>query len=148
MRRLKNWPILIGFLTVAVLGILITPHYGKSWDELKFYKYADLSLQAYATWPTTGQVPEFGNTYDNYGPAYVMLVGLGARAFQPPHLLEHLRPAPPALLRHFLGRHLGFLHARQTLAESKPPRLAQPCFSLHSRSSGVTPLSAPKTSLS
>ena len=65
-----------------MLGILVTRHYGESWDELKFYKYADLSLQAYTTWPTTGQVPEFGNTYDNYGPAYVMLVALGARALQ------------------------------------------------------------------
>ncbi len=96
MRRLKNWPILIVFLTVAVLGILITPHYGESWDELKFYKYADLSLQAYTTWPTTGQVPEFGNTYDNYGPAYVMLVGLGARALQP------LIPWSISDLRHLL----------------------------------------------
>ncbi len=71
------------FLTVlAILGVLLTRQYGESWDELKFYKYADLSLQAYSTWPTTGVVPEFGNTYDNYGPAYVMLVSLGARALQ------------------------------------------------------------------
>ena len=32
------------FLAVAVIGILITRHYGELWDELKFYKYADLSL--------------------------------------------------------------------------------------------------------
>jgi hypothetical protein len=41
-----------------------------------------LSVQAYSTWPTTGEVPEFGNTYDNYGPVYVMLVSLGAGALQ------------------------------------------------------------------
>jgi hypothetical protein len=69
-------------LVIAVLGILLTRHYGESWDELKFYKYADLSLEAYPSWLTTGLVPEFGNTYDNYGPAYVMLVSLGARALQ------------------------------------------------------------------
>ncbi|MFZ5821235.1 MAG: hypothetical protein ACOYYJ_15170, partial [Chloroflexota bacterium] len=79
MRNSRQWLIL---LALAALGVLLTPHYGESWDELKFYKYADLSLQAYATWPTAGAVPEFGNTYDNYGPAYVMLVTLGARALQ------------------------------------------------------------------
>jgi len=80
--KYKNWLTPIIFLAVAVLGFLITPHYGESWDELKFYKYADLSLQAYNTYHTAGVVPEFGNTYDNYGPAYVMLVALGARALQ------------------------------------------------------------------
>lgn len=71
---------LLSFLLLASLGVVLTPHYGESWDELKFYKYADLSLQAYTTWPATATVPEFGNTYDNYGPAYVMLVTFGARA--------------------------------------------------------------------
>ena len=89
MRSSENRLLLISFLVLAILGILITRQYGESWDELKFYKYADLSLQAYGTWPTTGTVPEFGNTYDNYGPAYVMLVALGARpAIRP--ALEHL----------------------------------------------------------
>ena len=81
MRIPKKWLAVLMF-ALAILGVLITRHYGESWDELKFYKYADLSLQAYTTWPTTGTIPEFGNTYDNYGPAYVMLVALGARALQ------------------------------------------------------------------
>jgi hypothetical protein len=71
------------FLLIAILGILITRQFGESWDELKFYKYADSALQAYTTWPTTGAVPITGNTYDNYGPAFVMAVALGARALQP-----------------------------------------------------------------
>jgi len=82
MFRSKDWPFQVFLLASALLSILLTRHYGESWDELKFYKYADLSLQAYSTWPSTGSVPEFGNTYDNYGPAYVMLVSLGARVFQ------------------------------------------------------------------
>jgi len=82
MRDSKNRFILFAFLVLAILGSLITRHYGESWDELKFYKYADLSLQAYITYHTRGDIPEFGNTYDNYGPAYVMLVALGARALQ------------------------------------------------------------------
>lgn len=82
MFRSKDWPFWVFLTAIAILGILLTRHYGESWDELKFYKYADLSLHAYSIWPTTGTVPEFGNTYDNYGPAYVMLVSLGASALQ------------------------------------------------------------------
>ncbi len=95
---MENRPSLFSFLFlfVALLGILLTRHYGESWDELKFYKYADLSLQAYTAWPTSGTVPEFGNTYDNYGPAYVMLVSLGARA------LGLLLPWELSDLRHLL----------------------------------------------
>ncbi len=70
------------FAVIAVFGALITPHFGESWDELKFYKYADLSLQAYSTFPTQGVVEPFGNTYDNYGPAFVMLVSLLAKPLQ------------------------------------------------------------------
>jgi hypothetical protein len=96
MRNPENRFLLILFLVLAVLGMLITRHYGESWDELKFYKYADLSLQAYSTWPATGTVPEFGNTYDNYGPAYVMLVALGA------HTLQFILPWSISDLRHLL----------------------------------------------
>jgi hypothetical protein len=97
MRDPKNRFILVSFLALVILGLLITRHYGESWDELKFYKYADLSLQAYSTWPTTGAVPEFGDTYDNYGPAYVMLVTLGVRA------LQSVLPWSLSDLRHLLG---------------------------------------------
>ena len=70
------------FILLAILGALITPHYGESWDELKFFKYAASALSAYVSWPTHGTVPIFGNTYDNYGPAYVMLVTLAAKPLQ------------------------------------------------------------------
>ena len=82
MRDPKNRFILVCFLVLALLGILVTRHYGESWDELKFYKYADLSLQTYITYHLEGEILEFGNTYDNYGPAYVMLVSFGARVLQ------------------------------------------------------------------
>jgi hypothetical protein len=96
MPRSKEWSLRIYLLLIAVLGILLTRHYGESWDELKFYKYADLSLQSYSTWLTTGRVPEFGNTYDNYGPVYVMLITLGARS------LGSLLPWSLSDLRHLL----------------------------------------------
>jgi hypothetical protein len=67
------------FLILAVFGAAITPQFGESWDELKFYKYASLALGAYRTWPSQGVVEVFGDTYDNYGPAYAMLVTLAAR---------------------------------------------------------------------
>jgi hypothetical protein len=77
----KHYALLI-FLVMAILGAFITPQFGESWDELKFYKYADLALGAYQTWPTQGIVNTFGDTYDNYGPAFVMLVTLAAKPLQ------------------------------------------------------------------
>jgi hypothetical protein len=62
-----------------LIGILTIRQYGESWDELQFFKYADRALESYSTWPTSGTIPLTGNTYDNYGPAYVMIVALGAR---------------------------------------------------------------------
>ena len=70
------------YLIPIILALLVTRHFGESWDELKFYKYADTALSAYTSWPTQGTVKLFGNTYDNYGPAYVMLVTLAAKPLQ------------------------------------------------------------------
>ena len=36
-------------VVLALIGILITRQYGKSWDELKLYDYASNSLEAYMT---------------------------------------------------------------------------------------------------
>lgn len=69
----------MALLAAALLGLFLTRNFGESWDELKFYRYADLALGAYKTWPAQGLVNTFGNTYDNYGPAYVMLVTLAAK---------------------------------------------------------------------
>ena len=70
---------LIVFLTLAILGALITPHYGESWDELQFYKYADHAIESYSTWFKDGQIIGTGNTYDNYGPAFVIFTSVIAR---------------------------------------------------------------------
>jgi hypothetical protein len=79
-----------------VIGILTVRQYGESWDELQFFKYADRALAAYSSWPSTGTISLTGNTYDNYGPAYVMLVALGAR------LLGTVVPWITSDLRHLL----------------------------------------------
>ena len=84
-------------LAIALLiGILTIRQYGESWDELQFFKYADRAIEAYSTWPSSGTITLTGNTYDNYGPAYVMLVALGAR------LLGTFIPLITSDLRHFL----------------------------------------------
>lgn len=86
-----RWVILAAAIAV---GLAITRHYGESWDERQFFKYADRALQAYGTWPRTGTIPLTGDTYDNYGPAYVMVTALVAR------LLEPILPWSISDLRH------------------------------------------------
>lgn len=81
------------FIVIVILGVVVTRDYGESWDELQFFKYADHALEAYGSWLKTGAVPLTGNTYDNYGPAYVMIVTLAARLLGPvvPWLHSDLR---------------------------------------------------------
>src|SRR5581483_10704155 len=83
MTFLKKQSPLIIFIIAVIPGLFITHQYGESWDELQFYKYADRALAAYSSWPRTGQIELTGNTYDNYGPAFVMAVQLGAKILQP-----------------------------------------------------------------
>jgi len=81
MKRIQ----IIFFLAFAILGILITRHYSESWDELQFYKYADHALESYTTWPQRGEIIVTGNTYDNYGPAFVIFTAVIARALHVIH---------------------------------------------------------------
>jgi len=74
VRKFRLKPHWILLTAVAVVGLAVVRQYGESWDEQQFFKYADRALQSYATWLPDGQVQLTGNTYDNYGPAYVMLV--------------------------------------------------------------------------
>ena len=87
---------LLLLLAVVVLGVAVTRQFGESWDEQQFFKYANRALQAYSSWWQTGTVPITGNTYDNYGPAYVMLVATAAR------LLGLLLPWTTSDLRHLV----------------------------------------------
>jgi hypothetical protein len=66
------------FLFLAIFGATITRHYSESWDELQFYRYAGHALESYSTWPTQGEIIVTGNTYDNYGPAFVIFTSLTA----------------------------------------------------------------------
>ena len=82
------------FLFLAVLGALVTRHYSESWDELQFYRYAGHALESYSTWPTQGEIIVTGNTYDNYGPAFVIFTSLTANllhSFNPNWLISDYR---------------------------------------------------------
>lgn len=64
-------------LTLSFLvGILILPQYGESWDDLSLQKYAAKSLDAYRSWLSEGEVAITQEDLGNYGPAYVMGVAL------------------------------------------------------------------------
>jgi hypothetical protein len=76
---------IILFVAFAVLGVLIARHYSESWDELQFYRYAGHALESYSTWPTRGEIIVTGNTYDNYGPAFVIFTSLTARLLHSVH---------------------------------------------------------------
>jgi hypothetical protein len=94
--RSSKYAIYILLAAGLLIGVLTIKQYGESWDELQFFKYADRALDAYSSWPSTGTIALTGNTYDNYGPAYVMLVALGAR------LLGVVVPWITSDLRHLL----------------------------------------------
>ncbi len=68
----QNRPLTILLALSIIIGILTLNDYGESWDEMKLYRYADDSLEAYGTWFTHGTIPVTGDRFENYGPAFVM----------------------------------------------------------------------------
>jgi 4-amino-4-deoxy-L-arabinose transferase-like glycosyltransferase len=92
----EQFPILALLVIILVTGLITLTNYGESWDELQFYKYADHALASYGTWLQSAQIIVTGNTYDNYGPAFVMFTALVARGL---HTLD-----PNGLISDF--RHL------------------------------------------
>jgi hypothetical protein len=92
--RSEHLPLLVLLVVILMIGLCTLTNYGESWDELQFFKYADHALASYTTWPTSGQIIITGNTYDNYGPAFVMfttLVARGIHAIDPNWLISDLR---------------------------------------------------------
>ncbi|HUH96388.1 MAG TPA: hypothetical protein VLZ89_03460 [Anaerolineales bacterium] len=92
--RSEQLPIVVLLLITLLLGSFTLADFGESWDELQFYKYADHALASYTTWLSSAQIVVTGNTYDNYGPAFVMftaLVARGLKAVHPGWLTSDLR---------------------------------------------------------
>ncbi|HEY9153188.1 MAG TPA: hypothetical protein VIN60_09915 [Anaerolineales bacterium] len=92
--RSEQFPVVVLLIIILVIGLVTLTNYGESWDELQFFKYADHALQSYGTWLTNAQVIITGNTYDNYGPVFVMfteLIARGLHALDPSWLVSDLR---------------------------------------------------------
>ena len=92
--RSEHFPIIALLMIILIVGLLTLTNFGESWDELQFFKYADRALASYSTWLTSAQIIITGNTYDNYGPAFVMattLVARGLHIINPSWLISDLR---------------------------------------------------------
>jgi hypothetical protein len=90
----EQFPIIALLIVILIIGLVTLTNFGESWDELQFYKYADHALASYTSWLTSAQIIVTGNTYDNYGPAFVMftaLVARGLHAIDPSWLISDLR---------------------------------------------------------
>ena len=92
--RSEQVPIIALLIVILMIGLFTLTNFGESWDELQFFKYANHALASYVTWLTSAQVIITGNTYDNYGPAFVMfttLVARGLNAIHPGWIVSDLR---------------------------------------------------------
>src|ERR1700690_3166576 len=92
--RSEHFPIIALLIIILMIGLFTLTNFGESWDELQFFKYANHALASYTTWLTSAQIIITGNTYDNYGPAFVMftvLVARGLNVIHPAWLISDLR---------------------------------------------------------
>jgi hypothetical protein len=92
--RSEQFPIIALLVIILMIGLVTLTNYGESWDELQFFKYANHALTSYSTWLTSAQIIITGNTYDNYGPAFVMftvLVAHGLNVIHPSWIISDLR---------------------------------------------------------
>ncbi|HSL41925.1 MAG TPA: hypothetical protein VK897_00740 [Anaerolineales bacterium] len=76
----RNIPLTILFALSLIIALFTLANYGESWDELKLYDYAADSMEAYVMWPQHGTIPVTGDRFENYGPFFVMLTRLIAKA--------------------------------------------------------------------
>jgi hypothetical protein len=76
--------------------LLTFDQYGESWDDRSLQKYADLSMQAYVTWPRQGFVEVDPQNLAYYGPFFVSFTTAVSQ------LLHAVLPIPLADLRHLV----------------------------------------------
>ncbi|RPJ17393.1 MAG: hypothetical protein EHM33_33005, partial [Chloroflexi bacterium] len=77
----QNRPLTLLLILSFILAMFTLNNYGESWDEMKLYRYAADSLEAYVTWFQHGTIPVTGDRFENYGPAFVMFTRLIAKTF-------------------------------------------------------------------
>src|SRR5262245_25742565 len=78
----ERFPIIFLMTLALIIGMITVHNYGESWDELKLYKYAENSLNAYIVWPRSGEIPLMGGYFENYGPAFIMFSTLITQALE------------------------------------------------------------------
>ena len=74
----KYLPTII-FACIFIAGLLTFDQYGESWDDRSLQKYAELSRQAYTTWPQQGFVEVDPQNLGYYGPFFVSFVAVASQ---------------------------------------------------------------------
>lgn len=93
---MKKYPPIVLFTLILLAGLLTFDQYGESWDDRSLQKYADLSMQAYVTWPQQGFVEVDPQNLAYYGPFFVSFTAAASQ------LLHAVLPIPLADLRHLI----------------------------------------------
>ena len=92
-------PITILIVINLVIGLLILPDYGESWDEAALYNYAERSLRAYdemfKSFRILASFKELDPLHGDHGPALVMLITMLRRALSRMSI-------PPVEISHFI----------------------------------------------
>ena len=91
----KYFPVSI-LACVFLAGLLTFDQYGESWDDRSLQKYAELSMQAYTTWPQQGYVEVDPQNLAFYGPAFVSFTAVTS------NFLSTVLPVHLADLRHLI----------------------------------------------
>lgn len=81
---------------VFIAGLLTFNQYGESWDDRSLQKYADLSMQAYTTFPQQGFVEVDPQNLGYYGPFFVSFAALASQ------FLNTVLPVSLPDLRHLI----------------------------------------------
>lgn len=81
----------IVFALILLAGLFTFDQYGESWDDRSLQKYAELSMQAYATWPRQGFVEADPQNLAFYGPFFISFTAVTSNflsAFLPIHIAD------------------------------------------------------------
>jgi hypothetical protein len=78
----KHLPIIVLLASALVIGLLILPQFGESWDEADIRRYSAYALGAYAYLPHPRDLAPFETNLNFYGPGYFVAADLMSRAIQ------------------------------------------------------------------
>lgn len=76
---MKKYIPVVAFTIILLAGLFTFDGYGESWDDRSLQKYADLSMQAYVTWPRQGFVEVDPPNLANYGPFFVSFAAVASQ---------------------------------------------------------------------